>query len=495
MNEPFLTALILVIVSVLMGLAVLFSRTSDRFGIPVMLAFLVVGMLAGEDGLGRIQFSDFQLSFRLGTIALVLILFDGGLSTPIGALRFIWKPATLLATLGVVGVAGLSALAAWICGFPWSEAALLGAIVSSTDAAAVFAILKGQNLRLKRRVGLTLEFEAGINDPMAVALTLLLTQALMPGQGFSASIVALVPVQFAIGIGLGWAVGRLGIHLLKHVTLPTAGLYPVLTVALAGLSFGLPTLAGGSGFLGVYAAAIVMGNANVPHRSHLVRFHGALAWIAQVGMFLMLGLLVTPSRLLPVALPAAGMALLLTFLCRPIVVALCLSPFGYSFREILYMGWVGLRGAVPIVLATIPVMAGIVRSDVLFDAVFFIVVLGTLLPGGTLRWATRFLDMGARKPGPVSTTFELETGAPIDGEIRSYIVDDDFPYIGLSLAGMRLPEGSWVVALGRGAAFVKPHPDLILERGDHLFLAVRPGCAEAVSLKFGEGDSEWTDDR
>jgi len=495
MNEPFLTALVVVIVSVLLGSAVLLSRASDRFGIPVMLAFLLVGMLAGEDGIGRIGFSDFHSSFRLGTVALVLILFDGGLSTPFGAVRFIWKPAILLATLGVVGVAGLSTLAAHLCGFSWSEAALLGAIVSSTDAAVVFAVLRGQNLRLKHRVGLTLEFEAGLNDPMAVALTLLLTEALMPGKGLDLTHAFLIPVQFILGILFGWGVGRLGVHILKYVKLPAAGLYPVLTIALAGLSFGLPTLVNGSGFLGVYTAAIVMGNARIPERENLIRFHGALAWIAQVGMFLMLGLLVTPSRLLPVALPAAGTALLLTFLCRPVVVALCLAPFGYTLREILYMGWVGLRGAVPIVLATIPVMAGIVRSNVLFDAVFFIIVVGTILPGGTLRWVTKLLDMGARKASPASTTFNLASGVPVDGEIRSYIVDADFPCLEKPAAEMDLPDGAWIVAVGRGAQFLKPHEDLVLRLGDHIFLAVRPGCAEAVSRRFGEGDFEWNDPR
>ena len=480
MSEPLSTALLLVTVSVLMGLAVLLGRTSNRFGVPVMLAFLAVGMLAGEDGPGGIHFSDYHTSFRLGTMALVLILFDGGLSTPLGQVRSGWKPAAALATAGVLAVAGLSCLAARLCGFPWGESALLGAVVSCTDAAAVFAVLRGQNLRLKRRVALSLELEAGLNDPMAVALTLALTEALIPGRGFSLAHLLLVPLEFAIGAAIGWLVGKGGLWLLRNVPLPAGSLYPVLTLALAGLSFGLPTLAHGSGFLGVFVAALVLGNGELPHRANLLRVHGALAWIAQVGMFLLLGLLITPTRLLPVALPAAGVALLLAVVTRPVAVALCLAPFGYSLRETLYMGWVGLRGAMPIVLATIPVMAGVPGSETLFHVIFFIVVVGGFLPGSTLRWATRVLGMGARQRPVPPVSLELGGTLGMDWEIQGVLADAAFPALGRRLDELGLPPGTWVVALARGSAFLQPEPELTIRSGDQLFLALKPGSRPAV---------------
>lgn len=478
MNEPFSTAVVLVVVSVLAGLAVLLGRTSNRFGIPAMLAFLAVGMLAGEDGPGGIRFSDYHTSFRLGTMALVLILFDGGLATPLGLVRTGWKPATVLATGGVLAVAGLSCLAGRLCGFPWGEAALLGAVVSCTDAAAVFAVLRGQNLRLKRRVALTLELEAGLNDPMAVALTLALAEVLVPGGTFGFHRLLLVPVEFVVGAAIGWGVGRAGLWLLRRIRLPAASLYPVLTLALAGLGFGLPALVHGSGFLGVYVAAVVLGNGDLPQRNDLLRVHGALAWIAQVGMFLLLGLLVTPSRLLPVAFPAAGLALLLAFLIRPAVVALCLAPFGYSLREIAFMGWVGLRGAMPIVLATIPVMAGVPGSEPLFHAVFFLVVVGALLPGSTIRWATALLGMGARpRPNP-PVTLDLGGDVPTGWTIQGIAVD--FPFPDQPLGDLRLPRGAWVVALARRGALLRPEVDLKLQVHDQVFLAVPPGAQEAI---------------
>jgi potassium/hydrogen antiporter len=471
MSEPFSTALLLVIVSVLMGLAVLLGRTSNRFGIPVMLAFLAVGMLAGEDGPGGIHFSDYHVSFRLGTMALVLILFDGGLSTPLGMVRSGWRPAATLATGGVLAVAGLSCLAARLCGFPWGEAALIGAVVSCTDAAAVFAVLRGQNLRLKRRVARSLELEAGLNDPMAVALTLALTEALIPGKGFSLAHLLLVPLEFVIGAAVGWLVGRAGLWLLRNVPLPAGSLYPVLTLALAGLSFGLPTLAHGSGFLGVYVAALVLGNGELPHRGNLLRVHGALAWIAQVGMFLLLGLLITPTRLVPVALPAAGVALLLAFVTRPAAVALCLAPFGYSLRETLYMGWVGLRGAMPIVLATIPVMAGVPGSETLFHVIFFIVVVGGILPGSTIRWATQILGMGARQRQPPPMSLELSGAKAMGWEIESVVADAAFPHLGRRLDELVLPPRVWIVALIRKDDFIQPRPDLTVLTGDQVFFA------------------------
>lgn len=487
--EPNAIALLLVIASALMALAVLLSRTSDRFGVPLMLGFLVVGMLAGEDGPGGIQFSNHSAAFRMGTAALALILFDGGLNTPLSSLRFHWKPAGVLASLGVLAVTGIVAVVGWILGFPWKEALLIGAILSCTDAAAVFAILRGQNLRLRRRVGITLELEAGLNDPMSVVLTMAFTALALPGGLLQPSQVAQVPLQLAIGAFVGWGVGYLGSLLLSWAKLPTTGLYPVLTVALAGFGFGLPTLLGGSGFLGVFIAGLVIGNRHIPFSGNLLRVHAALSWIAQIMMFLILGLLVTPSRLGGVAWQGLALGVLITVVARPAAILVCLAPFGFSLREMLYIGWTGLRGAVPIVLATIPVMAGVPQADHLFHVVFVVVVVGTLLPGATVRWVTEKLGMQAKSTPTPLTHLDLHSEAPLDGTLLSYVLDGASPGVGGPIGDLSLPGGAWILAVVKDGTILRPAPDHVLRSGEQVFITVAEAHrAEVEHLFDGSGD-------
>ncbi|HEX2224792.1 MAG TPA: potassium/proton antiporter, partial [Thermoanaerobaculia bacterium] len=330
----------------------MFSRASSRFGVPVFLLFLGIGMLAGSEGVGGIVFEDYRLAFRLGTAVLVLILFDGGLNTPLSSLKQGLRPALALATLGVAITAGVVAVGAHLLGFGWPAALLLGAVVSSTDAAAVFSVLRASGVQLKKRVGATLELESGLNDPMAVILTLSFT-ALLAGEGDVdvPSLLVEVPLQLAIGALLGVALGKAGRKLLQVSRLPVGGLYPVLTLALALLAFSVPTLLHGSGFLAVYLAGMVIGNGEIPYRTGIVRFHDALAWCGQVTMFLVLGLLVFPSRLVEVAPVGLALGLILALVARPVSVLPTLLPFRFPARETALIAWVGLRGAVPIILA------------------------------------------------------------------------------------------------------------------------------------------------
>src|SRR6185369_13708376 len=292
------TASLLLVTGLLLALSVLFSRTSARIGVPVFLLFLVIGMLAGSEGIGGIAFEDYRLSFRLGTLALVLILFDGGLNTSLAAFRRGLWPAIVLATVGVAVTAGVVGGAAHLLGFAWMPALLLGAIVSSTDAAVVFSVLGASGLKLQERIGTTLELESGLNDPMAVILTLALTGSVISNRPPDARVLLHVPLELLIGGALGAGVGLAGRLILRRLKLPAEGLYPVFTLGLAFLAFGLPTLLSGSGFLAVYIAGMVIGNGDFPYHRSVARFHDAAAWCGQVTMFLMLGLLVFPSRIL-----------------------------------------------------------------------------------------------------------------------------------------------------------------------------------------------------
>jgi potassium/hydrogen antiporter len=490
-TEPESTALLLTTCGLLLGISVLFSRASQRTGVPIALLFIVVGMLAGSEGLGHIPFDDYRFAFRLGTIALALILFDGGLNTPLGAVQKAAAPAGVLATLGVTGTAVLVAAGAHGFGLGWPEALLIGAVVSSTDAAAVFAVLRGSGLQLKRRVGVTLEVESGINDPVAVILTTVLTgNLLVPGSAAGLRIPLEIVLQLIVGSGLGAAVGYGGRHLLARLSLATGGLYPVLTLALGLIAYGAATLAHGSGFLAVYLAGLLLGNGPLPYRTGLLRVHDALAWLSQVGMFLILGLLVYPSRLLDVAAVGLGIAALLTFIVRPLVVALCLLPFRYPGREVLYIGWVGLRGAVPIVLATFPVLAGAPGAGRLFDLVFFIVVATALVPGATVTWVTRRLGLQSKEPPAPQAVLAIESRQPLQGELMSFYIDEALVVSGMPVDELPLPEGAAVTLIVRNNRLLPPTPGNTLLPGDHVHLIAQPEDRGLIQLMFGRPEEE-----
>jgi cell volume regulation protein A len=484
--EPTATALVLVAVGGLLALGVASSRASSRLGVPLALVFLLVGILAGSEGIGRIHFEDYHLTYRLGTAALVLILFDGGLHTPMRGVKLVAGPALVLATIGVAGTAGITAFAAHMTGYGWPLALLVGAIVSSTDAAAVFAVLSASGTQLRRRIGLTLEVESGLNDPMAVILTTALTaNALASHQLSIPGLIGEVVVELVIGGALGFGIGRLGRFLVGRMRLPATGLYPVFTLGLACVSYGLPTLAHGSGFLAVYMSGLAFGNGALAHANNLKRVHDAMGWLAQVAMFLVLGLLVFPTRLANAAPTGLAIALTIALVARPVVVGLCLLPFRYNFREIVYIGLVGLRGAVPIVLATIPVLENVAGARELFDVVFFVAVVGAIIPGATVPYITRLLGLESKAPPKPQTTIEIDAGSANGVELHSYYVEASLAVAGAALRDVPFPEGAAVSMVEREGELIAPNGDLQLLPGDHVFVLASRQDRAFVELLFG----------
>lgn len=484
-GEPIATAVLLTAFGVLLAVSVGLSRASARLGLPIVLLFLVVGVLAGSEGLGRIAFEDYQFAYRVGTVALVFILFDGGLNTSFASARPVLGPSVLLATVGVLCVAALVGVAAHLLGVSWPLSMLLGAIVSSTDAAAVFAMLNASGTRLRKRVGLTLEVESGLNDPMAVILTSVLTAALVGTRTSVFAIGGHVLVQMVVGAIMGYVVARAGRWLVLRIRLPAAGLYPAFTLAIACLSYGVATLLDGSGFLAVYVTGMTLGSGALPHAVGIRRVHVALGWLSQVVMFLLLGLLVSPSRLMNVAPMGLALALFLALVARPAVVMLGLKPFKYTLRESAFVGWVGLRGAVPIVLATIPVMAGAPSSRELFDVVFFIVVVGAFVPGATVTRMARWLGVESHAPPPPSALVEVDALTPQGDELRAYFVSSDLAVCGATLAEIPFPSGAAVSMLERAGSLIAPSGSTRLEPGDYVYVIAPMEDRPHVELLFG----------
>jgi cell volume regulation protein A len=475
----------------LLLLSVLSSRAAERTGLPLSLLFLGVGMLAGSEGLGGVAFEDYELAYRLGSLALALILFDGGLNTPVRTVRQVFWPASVLATGGVLLTAALLAGGAHLLGLPLPIALLVGAVVSSTDAAAVFAVLRGAGINLRRRVGLTLELESGLNDPLAIILTLAVADWAVAGNAVAPmDLIVDVIAQTAIGAGLGLGLGMLAALGLPQLRLRAAGLYPAFTLAVACLAYAVPTIFGGSGFLAVYCAGLAIGHGTVPFRASVVRVHDAVAWLAQIVMFLVLGLLVYPSRLWAAAPVGFAVAMILAFVARPVAVAACLAPFRYRPREIGYIGWVGLKGAVPIILATAPILAGVPDAQRVFDVVFFVVVVNALVQGSSVPWLTRRLDLEAAESPPPPAVLNVEAREQFTSELHSYYVDDMLPVAGARLADLPLPQSTSVMLIVRQRDLIAPRGDATLEPGDHVYLVSHPDDGAQIQLLFGRAEDE-----
>jgi cell volume regulation protein A len=473
-------------VGLLLGISVMFSRASARTGLPLTLVFLSIGMLAGSEGIGGIEFDSYHQAFWLGSAALALILFDGGLNTHWGAVRPVLGPGALLASVGVLVTAGLMAVGGHLLGLSWSEAWLIAAIVSSTDAAAVFSVLRASGVNLKRRLGITLELESGLNDPVAFILTGVVVQALGSVEPIDpVATGSAVLLEMAVGLVGGVTIGVTARWMLRRFPLRPGGLVPAFTVAVACLAFGVPAILHGSGFLAVYVAGIALGAGTLPYRASVQRVHDSLAWLAQIVMFLVLGLLSFPFRVLEVLPIGLGLTVLLAFLARPIAVALCLAPFGYRPREIAFVGWVGLRGAVPIVLATLPVIAQVSGAERAFDVVFVIVVANALLQGTTVPWLARRLGLESADAPPAPALLEIEGPETFDSEIRSFHVEDDLPVCGQSLAEIPFPPTSSAMLVIRGRHLLAPRGDTVLQTGDHIYLLVDQGDTAFLQLLFG----------
>jgi cell volume regulation protein A len=489
-SEPFATALVLSAVGLLLLLAGVASPLPGRLGVPALLLFLFVGMAAGSEGIGGIPFEDYGLAFRLGNVALALILFDGGLNTSPGVLRRVAGRAGALATLGVLLTAALVAGVGIALGVPPALAFLVGAVVSSTDAAAVFSVLRSSGVRLEHATAATLEVESGLNDPMAMFLTLLGTELLLASGAGLGETLGLFAQQLVLGAAGGVGAGLLGRFVLQIVSLPAAGLYPVVTLSVAFLSFGASTLVGGSGFLAVYLAGIVLAGGPLPYRAGVRRVHDSLAWLAQIVMFVLLGLLVFPSRLLVNLWLGLALALTLAFLARPLAVLAVLGPFRPGWREGAFVAWVGLRGAVPIVLATYPVLRGVPSGDELFHLVFFAVVVNSLVPGATVGPAARWLGIARTAPPPPPVSVELVSLREFPGEFVWYFVHPVSAVAGACVRDLSLPEGCLAVLIVRGEGVVVPRGDTELKPGDQVCLFVTPEARGLADLLFGAGGPE-----
>lgn len=454
--------------SALLLLSVLASKASSRLGIPVLVLFLVVGMLAGSDGPGGIAFNDPALARDLGTVALIFILFSGGLDTDWRTIRPVLAPGLTLATVGVV----VSTLAvggfAWkVLGLPPLVGLLLGAIVSSTDASALFAVLRGRGLRLQHRLAPLLEMESGSNDPMAVFLTIAITGILTGSKASPLSLIPAFLIEMGVGALFGILGGRTAVWIINRVQLDYDGLYPVLTIGFVLLVYFGAHAVHGNGFLAVYAAGVVLGSLGFLHKESLKQFHDGLAWLVQVVMFLTLGLLVFPSRLPSIFGAGLATAAFVVFVARPLAVLLALLPFRkIAFREKLFVGWVGLRGAVPIVLATIPLTAGVPQADRLFDVVFFVVLTSVLIQGTTIGRVAAWLQVIApsrRGSGPRT--------APAN--VLELDLTESSPASGRRVVDLNLPNSALLVLVTRdGRAFV-PQGSTTLRPGDHIQLATR----------------------
>tara|TARA_R110002072_G_scaffold42064_19_gene118518 strand:- start:103579 stop:105063 length:1485 start_codon:yes stop_codon:yes gene_type:complete len=484
-TEPVATAILMFVFGALILCSVLFSRTLNKAGVPVVLLFMVLGMLGGSQGIGGVEFKDYELAFRLGTIALVLILFDGGLNTAHSSIRASLVPAGLLATVGVLITAALVSGVAKLLGLSWGAALLVGAIVSSTDAAAVFAVLRGGSVRVKEPLRSTIELESCINDPMAIILTVTLVEALMTNSQPSWWLLVLVPMQLAIGTGVGVLMGYLGRWMLNNTHFATVGLYPAATLAIASLTFGIATVVNGSGFLAVFAAAAVLGNGPLPYKAGLTRVHDAVAWFAQVSMFLMLGLLSFPSRLLDVAGIGLVLGLVLAFVARPAAVAACLGLLGWKRKQIAYTGWIGIRGAVPIVLATIPIMAGVPAAERVFDIVFFIVVFSALAPGASIIPITRRLGFeDPHQPEPAAV-LEIHSRRKLGGEVYVYCASSTTTVCDATLAEIVFPADASVLLVVRGDSLLPARGPTRLRVGDFVYIFCKPEEEPMVGLLFG----------
>ena len=470
---------------ILLLLGIASSKLSSRLGVPVLVLFLVLGMLAGSDGIGGIAFENYQLAHAIGSLALAMILFDGGLSTPMSAVRSVWKPAMLLATLGVLITSIVTGLAAsWILDIPLLEGMLLGSIVGSTDAAAVFSVLRSGGVSLRERLKSTLEVESGANDPMAIFLTVGCIEILMGRLSIGPDLIWLFVKQMAVGALAGVAVGYAAIRIVNAINLNAAGLYPVLVTAFGLLAFGLAVIFGGSGFLAIYLAGIMIGNGRLVFQRGILLFHDAAAWLSQIVMFVVLGLLSFPSRLVDVAWHGLVIGVVLMLAARPLAVMPFLFPFGYNWRESIFVSWVGLKGAVPITLATFPLMFGTPHASLMFDVVFFVVVLSAIVQGSSLSYIARRLGLEIPVETTPPLTLEISSLRHVEGDIVDYTVGKDSRAAGRQVKDLALPDGVVIAIVARDDQIIPPQGKTQIQAGDHVIVVLRPATRQLVDQAF-----------
>lgn len=480
--------------ALLLLLGIFSSKISSQFNVPVLLMFLGVGMLAGVDGIGKIQFQDHRLANAIGTLAMSFILYSGGLDTNFRSVRSVLWRGGILASLGVFVTALVMGVGAcWILKMPLEWGLLLGAVVSSTDAAAVFAILRSKSVSLKGKLQPALELESGSNDPMAAFLTIFMIEMITRGDVSYWMILPLFLLRMSVGIGWGYLVGKLGCLAFNKARFEYEGLYFVMGVALVLAAFGVAELCFGNGFMAVYVCGMTMGHLRFRFKKGLTRFNDGIAWLMQVMMFMVLGLLVNPGELPEVALNGFWMALLLMFLARPAAVFLCTAGSRFSVQERLLISWVGLRGAAPIVLATFPMIAGVEHAQMLFNLVFFIVIASVLIQGRTLMPLAQMLKLDRPLKDKVRSPLELEVTGSMEERMFEFDVLPESPLANRTLADIQLPPGVLVMLLRRNNKFMLARGNTMIRVHDGVLMMGDDVSLRRVSDRFFPGsdyDSE-----
>ncbi|WP_249975885.1 potassium/proton antiporter [Vreelandella olivaria] len=491
----FLVDKLILLAAVLLLVGILSSKLSARIGLPVLVLFLVIGMLAGESGIGGIAFDDPAWAHALGTMALAMILFDGGLQTPTSSIKAVWKPASLLATLGVLVTALITGVAAaYILGLSLLEGLLLGAIVGSTDAAAVFSLLRNAGIHINKRLKSTLEIESASNDPMAIFLTVGLLEVLVNGMEPGAGLLQLFVVQMGVGALVGIGVGWASVKLINRIHLVASGLYPVMVAACGFLSFGISANLGGSGFLAIFLTGVVIGNRRIAFQRSTFLFHDGLAWLSQIIMFVMLGLLIDPLSLLDVWFEGLAIAAVLILIARPIAVVPIMKLFGFNARETSLVSWVGLRGSVPIILAIFPLMFGLEGAELIFNVVFFVVLISASIQGTTLPIVARKLKLTEKPPALPAASLEITALDEVDADIVEYTLSEQPRAAGRRLSQMALPDTTVVAMITRGQEVIPPRGSTELQAGDHLFVVLRPETRPFVDCVFSDAPDTVSND-
>lgn len=477
---------ILLVGSLLLFASIIAGKTSYRFGVPVLLLFLTIGMLAGSDGLGKIHFDDPQLAQFIGIVSLNFILFSGGLDTNWSSVKPILKQGVVLSTVGVLLTAlTLGAFVYYVTDFTIYESMLLGSIVSSTDAAAVFSILRSKSLALKDNLRPTLELESGSNDPMAYVLTISFLTLVVNQDQSLVSILPMFFLQMILGAAAGFGFGKLSKLIINRIKLDFEGLYPVLVIALMFLTFSATDFFGGNGFLAIYICAVYLGNQDIMHKKTILKMYDGLAWLMQIVLFLTLGLLVYPSEIIPFMGIGLLISLFLILVARPVSVFLSLIFFKMELKRRFYISWVGLRGAVPIVFATYPLLAGIDKADMIFNIVFFIAVTSVLIQGTTLSLVAKWIRVAMPEVSKKLTSTELLLAENPKRLMREVTVSTYSTSVGKELVHLKIPAEVFIALIQRNGEYIMPHGDTTIEIDDVLtILADNHNVIEEVCEKF-----------